>query len=194
VSASASGTQAFWLASRALGIVAIVLLGASVGLGLAMAGRLTRRPGLASRARRFHEALTLVTLGFIAAHGLVLLADGWLRPGIAGITLPFAMGYRPVWTGLGILGAWLALLLGASFYVRRWIGARTWRRLHRWTLAVYVLALAHAVGAGTDGRTTWMLAMLAALTAPVLFAFTYRVLPRGAPRRPPARLRVSERA
>jgi hypothetical protein len=29
---------------------------------------------------------------------------------------------------------------------------REW--LHRWTLAVYVLALAHVIGAGTDGRGT----------------------------------------
>jgi sulfoxide reductase heme-binding subunit YedZ len=170
------GTQAFWLASRALGIVAIVLLSASVTLGVAMSARLTRRPGWPARVKRYHEALTLVTLGFVAAHGIVLLADGWLRPGITGIALPFAMTYRPFWTGLGILGAWLALILAGSFYVRRWIGAKTWRRLHRWTLAVYVLALVHVIGAGTDGASSWMLALLTVLAAPVVLGLTYRLL------------------
>jgi sulfoxide reductase heme-binding subunit YedZ len=174
--------QVFWLASRALGIVAIVLLGVSVALGLAMSGRLARRPGLPARLKRFHEASTLVTLGLIVAHAGVLLADGWLRPGVAGITLPFQLGYRPVWTGIGIIGGWLALILGLSFYVRRWIGTRTWRWLHRWTLAVYVLALGHAVGAGTDGRSTWMLVMLTLLTTPIVFAFSYRMLPGRAQR------------
>ena len=145
-----------------------------------------RTPGWPAKVRRYHEALTLVTLGFVGAHGLVLLADGWLRPGLAGITLPFAMGYRPLWTGLGILGGWLALILAGSFYVRRWIGTKTWRRLHRWTIAVYALALVHVIGAGTDGRSTWMLALLAAMAAPVVFGLTYRLLPRpakaGAPR------------
>ena len=169
--------QVFWLASRALGVVAIVLLAISVALGLAMSGRIARRPGLPAKLKRLHEASTLVALGLIVAHAGVLLADGWLRPGIAGIALPFQLGYRPVWTGIGIIAGWLALILGLSFYVRKWIGTRTWRWLHRWTLAVYALALGHAVGAGTDGRSTWMLVMLALLTAPIVFAFSYRMLP-----------------
>lgn len=172
--------QVFWLASRAVGIVAMALLGISVALGLAMSTRLLRRPGLPAKLKRFHEASTLVALALIVAHGGLLLADGYLRPGLAGITLPFQLSYRPFWTGIGIIGAWLAAILGLSFYARKWIGAKTWRRMHRWTIAVYVLALGHAIGAGTDGRSTWMLAMLAILTAPILFAFTYRVLPAAA--------------
>jgi len=182
--------QIFWLASRAFGIVAIVMLAISVGIGLAMSGRIVRRPGLPATLKRYHEASTLVTLGLIIAHAAVLLADGYLRPGIAGITLPFQMSYRPLWTGTGIIAGWLALILGLSFYARKWIGAKTWRWLHRWTIAVYVLALGHAVGAGTNGRSTWMLAMLTILTAPIIFAFTYRMLPKpsrsGRPPRPAA--------
>jgi sulfoxide reductase heme-binding subunit YedZ len=173
--------QIFWVASRALGIVAFVLLAVSVGLGLAMSGRLARGPGLPAKIKRLHEACTLVTLGLIVAHAGVLLADGYLHPTLADITLPFALGYRPVWTGIGIIAGWLAIILGLSFYARKWIGVKTWRWLHRWTLAVYVLALAHAVGAGTDGRSAWMIAMLTVLTGPIVFAFTYRMLP-GAPR------------
>jgi len=169
--------QIFWLASRALGIVAIVLLSVSVSLGLTMSGRLLRRPGLPGQLKRYHEASTLVTLALIGAHGGVLLLDGYLRPSLAGITLPFALGYRPFWTGLGVIGGWLALILAGSFYVRRWIGVKTWRWLHRWTLAVYLLALAHVIGAGTDGRSTWMLAVLTMLVAPSVFALAYRMLP-----------------
>ena len=113
----------------------------------------------------------------------MLLLDGYLRPSLAGVTLPFALGYRPFWTGLGVIGGWLALILAGSFYVRRWIGVKTWRWLHRWTLAVYILALAHVIGAGTDGRSPWMLALLAVLVAPNVFALAYRMLP-AAPRSP----------
>ena len=168
--------QVFWLASRALGIVALILLSLSVSLGLAMSGRLLRRPGLPATFKRYHEAATLVTLGLIVAHGGVLLLDGYLRPSLAGVTLPFALSYQPFWTGLGVIGGWLALILAGSFYVRRWIGVRTWRRLHGWTLAVYLLALVHVVGAGTDGRSTWMLVLLTVLVVPNLFALSYRML------------------
>jgi sulfoxide reductase heme-binding subunit YedZ len=186
MTAADPSTQVFWLASRALGIVALVLLSVSVSLGLAMSGRLLRRPGLPAKLKRYHEAATLVTVGLIAAHGGVLLLDGWLRPSLAGVTLPFALGYRPLWTGLGVIGGWLSLILAGSFYVRRWIGVKTWRWLHRWTLAVYALALVHVIGAGTDGHTPWMLALLAVLVAPNVFALAYRMLP-SAPSSPRSR-------
>lgn len=169
--------QVFWFASQALGTIAILLLGVSVSFGLAMSGRIFRRPGVPASLRHLHEASTLVTLGLIAAHGGLLLFDGYLRPGVAGITLPFALSYRPVFTGLGIIGGWLALILGISFYARRRIGTRTWRSLHRFTIIAYLLALVHVLGAGTHGQSVWMLTMLAALTAPIIFAFTYRILP-----------------
>ena len=172
-----AGSQVVWFASQALGIAAIGLLGISVSLGLLMSGRLIRRPGLPARLKHFHEASTLVTLGLIAGHGGLLLFDPWLRPGLAGITLPFALSYRPVFTGLGVIAAWLAVVLGLSFYARRRIGTKTWRRMHRFTIVVYVLALAHVVGAGTHGHSAWMLALLTMLTAPIVFAFTYRILP-----------------
>jgi hypothetical protein len=53
--------------------------------------------------------------------------------------------------------------------------------MHRFTIVVYLLALGHVVGAGTSGRSWWMLAMLSMLTAPIVFGFTYRILP-AAPR------------
>ena len=178
--------QLFWLASRATGIVAVVVLAFSVALGLALSGRLSRRPGLPAKLKHLHEAAALVTLGLIAAHAGLLLGDGYLRPGLAGIALPFQLSYRPLWTGAGIISGWLAVIVGLSFYVRKRIGVKTWRWLHRWTLAVYVLALGHAVGAGSDGRSTWMIALLTVLTAPIVFAFTYRMLPAGPRRVPPA--------
>lgn len=180
--------QLFWLASRALGVTAIAFMAASMCLGLAMSGKLGRRPGLPAKLKRWHEATTLVTLGLVVAHAGVLLGDGYLRPGLAGITLPFQMSFRPLFSGMGIIAGWLGVILGGSFYVRKWIGVKTWRTLHRFTLVVYVLAVGHVVGAGTDGRSPWMLAMLTLLTAPIVFGLTYRLLPAPArPRRAPAR-------
>jgi methionine sulfoxide reductase heme-binding subunit len=180
--------QVFWFASRAFGIVAMLLLGVSVAVGLAMSGRLAHRPGLPAKLKHFHESATLVTLGLIVAHGGLLLFDSYLRPGLAGITLPFALSYRPLFTGVGIIAGWLAAILGLSFYARKRIGVKTWRFMHRFTIVVYLLALIHVIGSGTDARHPWMMALLTGLTAPIVFAFTYRMLP-GSSRRPPAAAR-----
>src|SRR5450755_607034 len=168
--------QVFWFASRAFGIIAMIMLGVSVAVGLAMSGRLVSRPGLPAKLKRFHESATLVTLGLIATHAGLLLFDGYLRPGLAGITVPFTLGYRPLFTGIGIIAGWLAAILGLSFYARKRIGVKTWRFMHRFTIVVYLLVLGHVAGAGTDTRTPWMIALLTGLTAPIVFAFTYRIL------------------
>jgi sulfoxide reductase heme-binding subunit YedZ len=167
----------FWLSSRAFGIVAMVLVSLSVGVGLALAAKLGRRPGLPARLKRLHESLALAGLLAIAAHGLLLLGDSYLRPGLAGIAVPFALASQPLWTGIGIIAGWLAAIVGLSFYVRRWIGVAVWRWLHRWTIAVWVMGLAHTLGSGTDATSPWLVSLLGLTALPAVFAGTYRLLP-----------------
>jgi sulfoxide reductase heme-binding subunit YedZ len=169
-------THGWWLASRASGLVALVLVTISVGLGLTMAGKVMRRPGLSRKLLAIHEQTALAGLVAIAVHGITLLGDPWLNPGIRGIAVPFAMAFRPLWTGLGILAGYLAALLGLSYYGRRRIGARLWRKAHRATVVVYLLGLLHAFGAGSDASAVWFRAWVLA-TAPVIGGlFAYRVL------------------
>ena len=175
------GQHLFWIASRALGVVALILVSVSVGLGLVIATRSAKGPGVLARVKQLHEATALVALLAIAGHGLALLGDSYLRPGLSGIAIPFLMAHRPVWTGLGIIAGWLAAILGLSFYVRRWIGPRLWRQLHRWTLAVYVLAVVHTLGAGTDGSSFWLLVLVIATVAPVGVLAAVRLLPTDDP-------------
>ncbi len=92
----------------------------------------------------------------ICVHGLTLMADRWLKPGLSGVLVPFTMSYRPFFTGLGVIAMYLVVLLGMSFYARRSIGTRLWRRMHRFTIVVYVLAVIHTLGAGTDASTPWL--------------------------------------
>jgi len=165
----------WWLASRASGLVALALITASVILGLLAAGKVVRGPGIARRLTGAHEEVALAGLVAIAVHMITLLGDRWLDPGFKGILVPFALDHEPVYTGLGVIAAYMAALLGLSFYVRRRIGARVWRKLHRLTIVVYVLALVHVVGAGTDAGTTWLRVALAATAGPVAVLFALRV-------------------
>jgi sulfoxide reductase heme-binding subunit YedZ len=176
----------WWLAARASGIVALALVTLSVGVGLAMAGRVARRPGLSRTLMALHQHAALAGLGAIAVHGLTLLADPWLHPGVAGVTVPFAMRYRPAFTGLGILAAYAAALLGLSFYARKRIGPRLWRRAHRATVVVYVLGLIHAIGAGSDASTTWLRVFMLTTGVPIAALFVRRVTARRPARPAPA--------
>jgi sulfoxide reductase heme-binding subunit YedZ len=164
----------WWLASRASGIVALGLITASVALGLAMANKLWRGRNPA----KLHEQLSLAGLVAIAIHGVTLLGDPWLHPGVSGIAVPFTMGYRTVFTGLGILGGYLAAALGLSFYLRRKIGAKLWRKLHRFTVVAYVLALVHTLGAGTDASSAWLRTFMLATALPIGVMFARRMIPR----------------
>lgn len=172
----------WWLASRAAGIVALVLITTAVLLGLFMSSNVMRRPGLKRTLLKVHEQIALTALVAIGAHGVLLLGDAWLRPGVSGIAIPFTIAYRPLWVGLGILGGYLALVLGPSYYLRRRIGAKRWRLVHRATVVVFALAIAHSLGSGTDGASLWFRTYAAAsVTAvAVLLAIRYR---RKAPRR-----------
>jgi methionine sulfoxide reductase heme-binding subunit len=147
----------WWLASRSAGVVALALVTASTLLGLTMAARLLRgRRGLTPQLAKLHEQLSVTGIIAIAVHGVTLLGDRWLHPGLAGIAIPGAMSYRPLFTSLGVLAGWLTALLGLSFYARRRIGARRWRSLHRFTALAYALAVVHALGAGTDAASAWL--------------------------------------
>ena len=166
----------WWLVSRASGIVALVLISLSVVMGLAMATKVIRRPPIKRGVAQLHEQVALVALVAIVLHGVSLLGDQWLKPGWRGIAVPFAMSYRPSFTGLGIIAGYLTALLGPSFYVRKRIGARRWRKLHRATVAVWVLGVIHTLGAGSDGSQLWLQCIVLAPGVPIVYLLVLRLL------------------
>lgn len=168
------GNYPWWLASRAAGIVAFLLIAAAVLLGLAMASKMPRRPGLKRKLLKVHEQVALTALVAIGLHGVLLLGDAWLKPGITGIAVPFTLAYRPAWTGMGILAGYLALLLGPTYYWRRRIGTRRWRQIHRATVVVFALAVLHSLGSGTDGASLWLRTMVLGSAALVLALILFR--------------------
>ena len=165
----------WWLASRASGVVALGLVTASVAIGLTMAGKVMRRPGHRPQARRRCTS-TRRSPGSSPSPstGSRCSATAGCTPASRGILVPFSMGYRPVFTGLGILAGYLAALLGLTFYARRRIGARLWRTAHRATVVVYLLGLVHVLGAGTDAGSTWLRAFMLATGIPIALLFLRR--------------------
>lgn len=169
-----TGVHTWWMVSRAAGIAAFAAMTVAVVLGLVRALRLTG-PRWTRSVMALHEHFALAALFGIAVHGEALVGDHWLHPGIAGVLVPFQMSYRPVFVGLGVIGGWVAALLSLTFYARRRIGVKLWRRLHRFIVVAWLLSAVHFLGAGSDGGRPAVVAAVAALGGVIAALLALRI-------------------
>ena len=174
-----------WIVARAAGFTAYGLLTCSVVLGLALGlrWRSPRWPRFATT--ELHRFVTLLTLVFLGLHVLLIALDGYMRFRLVELLVPLASHYRPLWTGLGVVAAWLAVAVWASTWLQRLIGYRAWRRFHFATFLVYAAATVHGLEAGSDGHTPWALALYASSALTVTGLATVRLAggrPAAAPR------------
>jgi sulfoxide reductase heme-binding subunit YedZ len=146
-----------------------------------MGGKLIKRRGPDLRVA--HEALSMATIVAIVVHAVALLGDGFLHPSVADITIPFVSSYMTAWTTIGIVGGWMMIILGLSFYARARIGQQRWRKLHRFTALAWILGLAHSLGEGTDAGRLWFLIATGIVVLPAAALLVVRMSPwRPAPR------------
>jgi len=160
-----------WLVSRALGLTAYVALSLEMVFGLLVSTGAADRVLARARALELHQWLSSVSLALVGAHAIMLLGDGFAGLDVIDLTVPFAAELRRFATALGVLSAYAMLGLHLSYAARGKIGARTWRKLHYGSFALYVLATAHGLAAGTDsGRlfTTLLYAVSASGVASLL--------------------------
>lgn len=143
-------TSAYWYMARAGGMVAYLLMWFSVVWGLVLSTKVSGKIIPMPLAYGLHEFLSILAVTFAALHAVVLLGDEYIKFNIFHLLVPFTAPYEPLWTGLGSIALYLSVALTASFYVRKHIGQKLWRKLHYLTFAAYLLALAHAIMAGSD--------------------------------------------
>jgi len=169
-------SAALWQLSRAAGVTAYLALTLAVAFGLLLSTRLAER--WSSRALRvdLHRWLSSVTLLLLGAHAAALLGDSFLRFDALDVLVPFAARYRPFAVGLGILAAYAAVVVHASFALRSRIGARAWRTLHYASFGLYALATAHGLLAGSDAALPWMRGAYLASLGLVAVLTGYRVV------------------
>src|SRR5215469_5906910 len=90
-----------WYASRATGVVSLLLLTAVALLGL-MISRQGRLPGLPRFALTgLHRNISLLSVAFVALHVLTAVADGYVDIPLTSSVIPFASPYETFWLGLG---------------------------------------------------------------------------------------------
>jgi predicted ferric reductase len=165
---SSAGEMLVWYTIRASGILAFLLLTASVVAGLLMTNRAL--PVGQPRVDLFdlHSFTALLAIVFSGVHGLALLLDTYIGFSPSQLLVPFTSSYRPFGVGIGIIGLYLVTGIYASFWAKRFIGHRVWRALHFGSFLGFLLAASHGILSGTDIGNAWIIGLYAASIALVL--------------------------
>lgn len=166
-------THIWWYLSRSAGVMAYLLLWLSTLLGFAVSAKFIDPLLERVFTYDFHEHLSLLSLGFVALHALVLLFDPYEPLSLAELLVPFISSYRPFWVGLGVIGLYLSALVTVTYYIRSWIGMRAFRRLHYLSVAAYLGSLLHGWFAGTDSALPMMAGIYKGTTLTTLFFLMY---------------------
>lgn len=170
-----SSSTAFWYASRATGVVAIVLLTAVVVLGVVVS-RQQRLPGLPKFAGLgLHRYLSLLAVGFVTVHVLTAVADSYVSIRLAAVIIPFTSSYQPIWLGLGAVSLDLIAALILTSLLRYRIGRRAWRSVHLLAYLCWPVALAHSLGSSRDLRGGPLLGLTVVCTLAVVAAAGWRL-------------------
>jgi predicted ferric reductase len=165
-----------WYATRAAGLVTLLLLTASVLLGVMTAGRFSsdRWPRFLSVG--LHRNISLLVLVFLALHVGTTVLDTFVSIPLTAMFVPFVSSYKTFWLGLGAIALDLLLALVATSLLRGRLGHRAWRRVHWLAYACWPIGLAHGLGIGTDRDATWVFAMTVGCAAAVAGAATWRLV------------------
>jgi sulfoxide reductase heme-binding subunit YedZ len=164
-----------WYATRATGLVTLLLLTASVLLGLLTAGRYTSTKWPRFLTQGLHRNVSLLVVVFLALHVGTTVVDTYTNISLTAAFVPFASYYKTLWLGLGAVALDLMLALVATSLVRNRLGYRSWRRVHWLAYACWPVALAHGLGIGTDRGTTWVFALTVGCIGGVAVAGTWRL-------------------
>ena len=169
------GPSAYWYLARGTGAVALVLLTASVVIGIVGSVRF-----VAARWPRFaidavHRDVSLLVLVVLAIHILTSVLDGFAPITLLDGVIPFNTPYRPLWMGVGTLSFDLLVAIVVTSIVRRRLGYRAWRAVHWLAYASWPVAVLHGLGTGSDVKQWWMLALTVVCIVAVLVAVWIRI-------------------
>src|SRR5262250_124335 len=169
-------TTALWYASRATGVVTMLLLTAVLLLGI-LVNRQGRLPGLPSFAvTGLHRNVSLLAVAFLAIHVITAIVDPYVTIGLATAVLPFVSSYKPLWLGLGAVSLDLMAALIVTSLVRARIGRKTWRVVHWVAYAAWPIAVLHSIGTGPDLRRGPLLWLTLGSVLAVVAAIGWRAL------------------
>lgn len=169
------GPSTYWYLTRASGAVALVLLTASVCLGILGPLRFSAPRWPRFAVDSLHRDVSLAGVALIVVHVVTTVLDGFAPINLMDGLIPFLSPYRPLWLGLGTLSFDLMLALVITSLVRRRLGYGAWRAVHWLAYVSWPVAVLHGLGTGTDVKQWWMLLLTIICVGAVLAAVLARI-------------------
>jgi methionine sulfoxide reductase heme-binding subunit len=167
--------SAYWYLARGTGAVALVLLTASVVIGILGSVRFVAKRWPRFAIDAVHRDVSLLVLVVLVIHIVTSVLDGFAPITLLDGVIPFNSPYRPLWLGLGTLSFDLLVAIAVTSLVRRRLGYRAWRAVHWLAYASWPVAVLHGLGTGSDTKQWWMLALTVVCIMAVLVAVWLRI-------------------
>ena len=170
-----TNSKALWYMTRGFGLIDLVLLTATLVMGVTQVVRYAR-PGIPRFVlSALHKNISLLAVVFLAIHVVTAVLDTYVSISIADVFIPFIGSYRPFWLGLGALALDLMLALAVTSLVRERLGQRTWKLVHWTAYLCWPIAIVHGLGTGTDTQLGWVLVLNGVCVAAGLAAVWWRL-------------------
>ena len=178
----------WWYVARAAGIVAWLLLTASVLWGIVLSTKAFPEHRRPAWLLDLHRWLGGLTVSFVAIHVLALIADNYTTFTLRDVTIPFASSWKPGAVALGVVAAWSLVAVELTSLAMRRLPRRVWHGIHLLSYLTFWLTSLHAALAGTDRSQVLYQATAAVSIALVAWSVVYRLTHkkparRGAPNR-----------
>lgn len=142
--------QFWWWVSRATGMVAAILLVASLVWGVLISTRALKpidRPVWLLAMHRWFSALACV---LIALHMLALVADNFIHFGWGDLFVPGMASWKTTPVALGVVAFWLIVVVQATSMVQKRMPRNLWKFIHYFAYIAVWLTSLHGALAGTD--------------------------------------------
>ena len=171
-----------WLASRAAGLVSLVLLGFQIIVGLVLSHPVNKTTWkLSKRLFPWHENVWLFILGFLLVHIASIVVDPFAGVGPVGAFVPGLSSYRSAPVAIGTLALYALLVTGITARHTKLLPAGAWLTIHRVGIVVFVLGWMHGLLAGTDSMALTALYVGLGVAVGGAAAYRYWVTRQGRP-------------
>ena len=176
LAAASTSPSWYWFATRGLGVASLIILTATVVLGIGTSGRWRGdvTPGFV--LANLHRNLSLLAVLIVVAHVVTTVLDPFAKIGVRDVIIPVGAAYRPIWLGLGVVAFEILILVAATSLLRNRLGPGTWRFIHWTAYASWPLAVFHGLGTGSDAQAPWLIGVTAACVAALGLAIGRRLL------------------